>query len=440
MNQKFRCLVWLWQRSGIFYKMNHAFALVDCNSFFCSCERLFRPDLVDKPVGVLSSNDGCFVSRTPELKKIGVAVGVPYFQVRELCQKNKVHIFSSNFSLYTNMSDRVMDTLRQFTPSMQVYSVDEAFLEFSGFSELQSYALQIKATVDRHTGIPVSVGIGPTKTLAKVANHLAKSHSQYSGVMVLDSVEKQDDALKQTAVEDVWGIGRRTAAKLHTLSIQTAWDFKHYKNKKHILKFLGKIGAQIQDELQGEVRFPLNTDISPKKSIIASRSFGKAIDDIEGLRQAITRFTSSACEKLRRQNSVCSGVSVFIRTSAFSDKPYSSYEATDLLVPTADTRKVVAAALVALEKAFTLGYQYKKAGIQLHGITSRQTFQLNLFDPGDSPQTEILMKCVDAINRKNGPGTVVIGSEGLGEKKWQINRNMHSPRYVTGWKELCKVY
>ena len=242
------------------------YALVDCNSFFCSCERVFRPDLKDRPVGVLSNNDGCFIARTSELKALGVKMGDPYFKVKKLCDKYNVSVFSSNFSLYTNMSDRVMSILSSFAPQLEVYSVDEAFLDLTGLQyDLDKYARHIKEVVYRWTGIPVSVGIGPSKTLAKLANSIAKKSPKARGVVNLGEKKLQDVALKMTEIEDVWGIGSKSSAKLRALGIKSALDFRDYSNEKNIQKILTKLGRMTQDELRGAACYELETVIQEKK-------------------------------------------------------------------------------------------------------------------------------------------------------------------------------
>ncbi len=421
--------------------MGKIYALVDCNSFFCSCERLFRPELRHRPVGVLSNNDGCFVSRTNELKKLGVKMGDPYFKVKDICEKNKVAVFSSNFSLYTNISDRVMTTLSEFTPVMEVYSVDEAFLDLSGFQNLNEYAQEIKKTVERKTGIPVSIGIAPTKTLAKIANHIAKKSDKAKGVVVLMDTHLQDEALRRVEVGDVWGVGRATSAKLQQLGIKTAKDFKDYKNKKQIQKLLTKVGLQMKEELEGHARFELEVLPTKKKEIISSRSFGQSVKDLTELRQAVSRYVTTACEKLRKQGSVCASVDVYACTSPFSNKPYySALESSSMLTPTSDTRKVIRYALGALEELYRAGYDYKKAGIRLHNIYDRDEAQMSLFEKADDLKSEALMNCMDQINQRDGAGTIIIAEANFGLKKWSMNRNFHSPRYVTGWSELPKVY
>lgn len=419
------------------------FALVDCNSFFCSCEKLFRPDLEGRPVGVLSNNDGCFVSRTPELKAIGVGMAQPYFQVKELCQKHKAVVFSSNFSLYTNISQRVMSVLAEMTPVLEVYSVDEAFLDLTGFKNIEEYALKIKEEVFRKIGIPVSVGVGPTKTLAKVANNWAKKHKDSNGVKVILDTKSQDKTLAETTIGDVWGVGRASVSKMQSLNIQTAKDFRDYKNEKLIQKIFTKVGKQRQEELKGLPRFELNVIPEARKGITCSRSFGTPVLRLEELKEAVAHYVSYACEKLRKQNSLTARVRVHVRTSKHSAIEHS-YKASDffeLETATADTRKVIRYAFSALDKLYKAGYKYKKAGVDLSGITSRPSPQMQFFvkEVEDDEKSKKLMQAMDKINKKEGPGTLALGVCFATTKKWQMNSAKRSPRYVSGWSEICKV-
>lgn len=422
--------------------IENIFALVDCNAFFCSCERLFRPDLATRPVGVLSNNDGCFVSRTSELKALGVKMGEPYFKVKDLCKKHAVAVFSSNFSLYTNMSDRVMLTLSDFTPELEIYSVDEAFLNLKGFEHLglRAYGRKIKQRVEQHTGIPVSIGIAPTKTLAKAANHIAKRSPTAGGVVVLMDRAHQTRALARLAVEDIWGIGKANSSKLRSLGIRTALELREYKNDRLLQRMFTKVGLQTKEELSGLPRFELHVIPEKKKEIICSRTFGASVFDLTSLRSAVATYVSSACEKLRKQGSVCAGVDVYARTSPFKNvSQYHAYESTRMLSATSDTRKVIKYAFSALDKLFRAGFEYKKAGVKLSGIVDREHAQISLFEAPDSRKSDQLMANMDAINAREGTGTLKVAACGLDNRPWAMNRNLKSPRYVTGWTELRKV-
>ncbi|MCO5114019.1 MAG: Y-family DNA polymerase [Bdellovibrionaceae bacterium] len=418
------------------------YALVDCNSFFCSCERLFRPDLEGKPVGVLSNNDGCFVSRTPELKALGVGMAQPYFQVKDLCQKHKVAVFSANFSLYTNISHRVMMVLSEMAPIVEVYSVDEAFLDLTGVRDVERLATTIKQEVFRKVGIPVSVGLGSSKTLAKVANQWAKSHPETTnGVMSLLDPTIREQVLGEFEVGEVWGVGRASQSKMYSLGITTAKDFRDYKNEKTIQKMFTRVGAERQRELRGEAIFELDNVSIPSQSIVCSRSFGNPVLSLDELKESVAHFASYACEKLRRQKSATQRFSVFIRSSSFIafEQQIRSGQSINLDVPTSDTLKVIRYAMRALEKLYQAGYKYKKAGVGLYSIRSQEQYQLSLVESSDTPKSQRLMQAVDEINSKEGSGTIAAGVCFLTPKKWIMNHKNRSPRYVSGWSELRKV-
>lgn len=421
--------------------MANVYALVDCNSFFCSCERLFRPDLKNTPIGVLSNNDGCFVSRTPELKKLNVPMGAPYFQYKEVCEKNNVAVFSSNYALYTNISDRVMIALSQFTPVLEVYSVDEAFLDLSGFKNINDYAHMIKKQIYKQVGVPVSIGLGPTKTLAKIANFHAKKNK--SGVVSLLDKKTQTDCLSRTEIGEVWGVGRASVSKFESLRIKTAKDYRDYKNTALIKNIFTKVGLQRKEELQGEPRFFLNALPEKKKNITASRSFGDSVQSIKELREAVATHVTKVCERLRAQDSVCNAISVNIRTSPFAnDKYYRGSGGKEILSPTSNTKKVIKYALSALDELFKEGYNYKKAGVGLSGIQEKNEAQLSLLDEDpDDERSDKLMRTIDSLNHTYGPQTVKFGVCGVekGKKNWAMRSKLKSPRYVTGWTDLPKV-
>ena len=422
--------------------MKTIYALVDCNSFYCSCERLFRPDLKNKAVGVLSNNDGCFVSRTQELKDLGVKMGEPYFKVKTLCEKYNVSVFSANFANYTNISDRVMKTLAKFTPELEVYSVDEAFLNLTGFDEgqIDDYCREIKRIVERDIGIPVGIGVGYTKTLAKVANNIAKKSKKSKGVVCLLNERYTDVALKRTKIGDVWGIGRASEAKMRLLGINTAYDLKRYKNAAKVQKIFTKTGMQTKEELEGKIRFELELVPEKKKEIICSRTFGTSVFDIQNLRESVANYITNAAEKLRKQDSCCSKLAVYARTSPYKNVPqYSACQELKLPGSTSDTIKIIKYALSALDQLFKDGYEYKKAGIKLSGISDENEKQLSLIDMNDSPTSEKLMKTVDKINKIYGPNTVKSGACGTSNDPWKMNRNFKSPNFLVGYTQLPKV-
>ncbi|EQC47232.1 Y-family DNA polymerase [Bacteriovorax sp. Seq25_V] len=418
------------------------YALVDCNSFFCSCERLFRPELANRPVGVLSNNDGCFVSRTPELKELGVKMGEPYFKVKALCEKHGVAVFSSNFSLYTNISDRVMTVLSEFAPELEVYSVDEAFLNLTGIKkDLVEYAHEIKERVLKYTGIPVSIGIGPTKTLAKIANNIGKKSKKANGVVVLMDRKLQEVALERTEIEDVWGIGRKNSVKLRSLGIKNALEFKNYRNDFQIQKIFTKIGRMTQEELRGIPCFELNTVVEKKKEIMCSRSFGTVVTDLKNLRESIANYATSACEKMRKQGSACAVVEIFCHSDPFrySEEQYYARDHVKFLTPTTDTRKIIKYAWQVLENLYRLDINYKKAGVRLTSLTDDTNVQYALFEERDDVKSINLMRVIDQINAREGSGTIRSMSCGVDSKSWKMRQDLISPRYVSGWNSLPKT-
>lgn len=423
--------------------MKPIYALIDCNSFFCSCERLFRPDLNHRPVGVLSNNDGCFVSRTNELKALGVKMGDPYFKVKDLCQKNNVAVFSSNFSLYTNISDRVMSVLSSFAPEMEVYSVDEAFLNLAGLDvDLNKYAREIKETVFKWTGIPVSVGIGPTKTLAKIANNLGKKSQKAQGVVVLMNEDHQNIALERTEIGDIWGIGRKNSLKLRGLGIRNALQFKNYKNEKNIQKIFTKLGRMTQDELRGIPCFELNTVIEKKKEILCSRSFGSPVANLQGLRESIANYATSACEKMRKQESACAVIEVFCHSDPYKvgEQMFYGRESYKFLTPTMDTRRVIKYAWKVLDDLFRMGVLYKKAGIRLSSLADNEQLQASLFGESDDIKSLKLMRVIDQVNAREGANTLRSMACGVNNDAWKMRRDHLSPRFTSGWSNLPKCF
>jgi DNA polymerase V len=423
--------------------MDKVFALVDCNSFYCSCEQVFRPELEGKAVAVLSNNDGCVVSRTPEAKKLQIKMGTPYFQVKHFVENKKLHCFSSNYALYADLSSKVMQTLAQFTPHLEVYSIDEAFLDLSGMKDydLHLYAKAMKEAVLKNVHIPVSVGIGPTKVLSKLANHLAKKSKKAQGIVDLSLKKYQDLALQRVSIEDVWGIGSASAAKLKMIGIKTAKDFRDYKNTAHIQRLLTIVGRKIQEELKGESCLPLEEFAAKRKQILSSKTFSQTITDLEQLKEAVSTYTSTAAEKLRKQDSLCSLIHVHIRTNPFQNTTqYYNQSYQVLLSPTSDTRKLIKAALKALESIYIPHYEYKKAGIILGNIVDKDQVQLNFLDPAqsDSFSDDQLMKSMDYINQTQGKDTLKVGSCGI-NPPWKMLRDFKSPSYTTRWSDILKV-
>lgn len=417
--------------------MKKVFALVDCNNFYASCERLFRPGLDRQPLVVLSNNDGCVIARSNEVKILGVKMGDPYFKIKGLLAKERVHVFSSNYALYGDLSHRVMTVLQQLEPEVEVYSIDEAFvaLPHTPGKSQADYALSLKNSVKQCVGIPVSIGIGPTKTLAKVATKYAKKEAHYGGVFDLTDHEQLDELLASLEVEEVWGIGRQSAHKLRLRGISTAKGLRD-ADDAWLRKKLTVTGLRTAMELRGISCLPLETAQPDKKSIISSRSFGAPVSTLEEMKEAIATYLSTAAEKLRQQGSVAGAIQVFIATNTFN--PHQPQHVQSLMVtlpqPSAYTPTLLKAALHGLERIFRPGFQYKKGGVMLTEIGSDRHQPQDLFTPVDTRQAD-LMAAVDRINQKWGRRTVQQGTAGL-VKSWQMVQAHKSPAYTTNWKEL----
>jgi DNA polymerase V len=414
------------------------FGLVDCNSFYCSCERVFRPDLRHRPVIVLSNNDGCAIAFTKEAKAIGIGTMCePYYQMKDKIQKYNVAVFSSNYTLYDNMSRRVMEILRGFSPRVEIYSVDEAFLEFDGFDQwdLLEYGNKVRQDILRLTGLPVGVGISTTKVLSKVANKVAKKGE---GVFVMKDEIAIDQVLRHFPVKDLWGIGHASANKLSLLGIKTAYEFKNYQNEKLIQQMLTKTGRQIQDELRGISCLPMESP-EDKKNTGTSRSFGEAVYTKNELREALAEFATKSAEKLRRQKSVCYSLTVFIHTNPFKDESpqYYGVGSETFLSGTSDTFRLIKGCHRVLDKIFRPGFEYKKAGVVLNHIIPCQENQLDLFheNPDDN---EKLSQVMDVINKKYGAATIRSAACGL-HPNWRTVANYRSQKYTTSWQELLRI-
>ena len=424
--------------------MKTLIALVDCNNFYVSCERVFRPDLIGKPVMVLSNNDGCVVARSKEVKELGIKMGVPVFQVQQLINKHQIKLFSSNYTLYADMSARVMSTLESFAPRMEVYSIDEAFLDLTGvyFKDSVDYGQRIRKKVVKHTGIPVCVGMGPTKTLAKLANFAAKKWSKTNGVVDLSDLKRREKLMRIVPVGEVWGIGSRTNAKLQTLGIETVWDLAS-QSPTNIQKAFNVVVARTVMELNGTSCLAIE-DISPdKQQIVCSRSFSRRLTEEAELSKALAEFCSRAAEKLRHQKSVAGCVTVFIRTSPFNEQEpqYQRSASIKLSTATQDTRTIITAANRILSEIYKKGYSYQKCGVQLSYIqakTSAGQLELFDFDNDELPaENSVLMATMDNIN-KRFPKKISIAATGF-DKSWQPKAERISQRYTTDWKELVLV-
>lgn len=419
--------------------MNNIFALVDCNSFFCSCERVFNPRLENKPVIVLSNNDGCAVARTDEAKALGIRMGEPYFQIKDLCKKHKVHVFSSNFSLYGDMSRRVMQTLAQFAPEMEVYSIDEAFLNLAGMPNSFEYAHSIRQTIKQDTGIPVSIGLAPTKVLAKLANNIAKKNKKSTaGVFDLRDPSLHEKFLKDYPVGEIWGIGRKSAEKLERINIRTALQLRDADEAK-IEKLLTITGRRIIDELRGVSCHSLEVEAEDQKQILSSRSFGRPVYKLDDLKESVANHITSAAEKLRSQECICKSISVFIQTSPHKNiAQYYNSSSTHLHTGTSATNKLINIAFRILEKIYRSNYEYKKAGIILTDFHKKYPIQRDLFNEHDSERTDTLMQTIDKINTEDGNGILKYAACGI-DPFWKMASDMKSSSFTTKWSELLTV-
>ncbi|WP_300725421.1 Y-family DNA polymerase [uncultured Bacteroides sp.] len=418
-------------------------ALVDCNNFYASCERVFNPALNGKPVVILSNNDGCIIARSNEAKMLGIGMGTPFYQAREMLEKHQVAVFSSNYNLYGDMSRRVMMLLSEFTPNLIQYSIDEAFMDLSGLGEgetLRDYGKRIVRTVTRGTGIPVTMGIGPTKTLAKLASRFGKKYKGYEGVCIIDTEEKREKALKACDIGDVWGIGRRHRKRMYYFDIRTAWDFC-CKSESWVRKYFTVTGVRTWKELQG-IDCIVEDDMTDKKSICTSRSFpGQGINRLEVLEEAVANFTAACARKLKEQDSCCSGLTVFAYTSRFREDivSYQINRNIHLQVPTNDTQELVSTSVKMLRESWIgNGALYKKAGVIVWDICPDTAIQTSLFDTVDREKQARLAAAIDAINRKNGHNTVKVAVQGF-DKSWHLTCEHISKQYTTNLNEVIRV-
>jgi DNA polymerase V len=418
------------------------FALVDCNNFYVSCERVFNPKLVGQPVIVLSNNDGCAVARSNEAKAIGIKMGTPLFKIKHLVDLHNIQVFSSNYALYGDMSNRVMQTLATFSTQVEIYSIDEAFLDLEhfAFTDLTEYGARIRQKVRQDTGIPVSIGIATSKTLAQVANKIAKKSIKANGVLDLTSTRYQDKALEITSIEDVWGIGRKYARFLTMRGINTARDFK-YADPKMIQKKMGINGVRLQKELCGESCYELEELPPKKKSISVSRSFKKPVTELDDLSQAVCSYIARGAEKLRHQGSHAQAMTVYVTTSRF--KPENFYcNSNTQTFPTAlnNTPELIKHGQIALKQIFQKGRQYTKAGVVFLNLTREGCFQQDLFDTTDRTRPAKVMQVMDQINLKMGSQTLKYMSAGISlNRPWETAFNYRSPAYTTDWDQLLTV-
>lgn len=416
------------------------FALADCNNFYVSCERAFNPALEKTPIVILSNNDGCIICRSNEAKALGIAMGAPIFKYRSLIRQNQVKCLSSNYALYGDMSHRVMHALQKLCPDIEIYSIDEAFLKLDSFShyDLETYLSNIRQKIKQWTGMPISIGLATTKTLAKVANFYAKRFA-LSGVYDLRNVTLRDSILGTFPIQNIWGIGQNLTKKLNHCGIATALDLQK-ANQKIIRKRFSVVIERIILELRGVACLDLE-NVQPKKQIMCSRSFGNPVTQLDALNEAISTYTARAAVKLREQKAKTQKIYVFITTNKYklSDLQYTRGAICPLIMPTSDTRQLISMAKKTLAGLYRTGFQYKKVGILLMDIVSNQQTHYELFAAAcNSDRADALMKTVDSINKTMGANTLLFAAQGI-KQPWAMRSAYRSPRYTTNWQEIVKV-
>jgi DNA polymerase V len=417
------------------------YGIIDCNNFYASCERVFDPKLEKKPVVILSNNDGCVIARSNEAKALGIPMGAPAFQIKQLVKEHNVKVLSSNYALYGDMSQRVMNSIKELAPHVEIYSIDECFIDFSGFKyfNLNEIAHSIKKTVTQNTGIPISIGIAPTKTLAKVANRISKKNKLCNGIFIMDTQESIHNALNNFLVGDIWGIGKQYAKFLIANNITTAQQLCNTNDNwiKHNLKI---VGLKTVQELRGKPCLTLELETSDKKSICTARSFGIPTSKLSVVQEALCNFTSVCAIKLRKQNSCANIITVFIQTNRFkiNDLQYNNSATIEIPVASNYTPKLMEYAFLLLSKLWKPGYNYKKCGVILSGLSAQNTIQHNLFEEENSLKNKKTMQIMDALNIKYGRNTLKFAS--LGNKcEWKLKQENLSPKYTTDWNELLKI-
>lgn len=417
------------------------FALADCNNFFVSCERVFRPDLEGRPVIVLSRNDGCAIARSNEAKALGIKMGDPLFKIKELVARHNVAVFSSNMELYADFSRRIRSILRQSAPQIDVYSIDEAFLDLRGVEnvDFDAFAKRLSTRCRRETGVPVSVGVAPTKTLAKIAAELCKHYPKLRGGCYMYREDDIEKVLRKCAIEDVWGIGRRSAPRLRAMGVNTAYDFTRLSGE-WVQRKMGATGLRTWHELRGTPSIGFEHSVVAKQSICNSRSFSSEIYDFRELREHIAKFAAMTAKKLRDESSLCSQLTVFIATNRFSatEPQQFGHITIPFAEPTDSALRIARSACEALEEIFVSGTGYKKAGVTASGITPREGNTISMFNAEENERHHRLMQAIDHINRISpmGHGITIASEHGSGIK---ANSNYRSPRYTTSWDELPKV-
>jgi len=419
--------------------VSKSFALIDCNNFYVSCERVFDPSLINKPVVVLSNNDGCIISRSNEAKLLNIPMGAPLHLYKNIINSNKVKVYSSNYPLYGDMSNRVMTSLMELNSELEIYSIDEAFLKINeqDHSNIEHDILRMRKNILTWTGIPVSIGLGPTKTLAKIANSIAKKNQ--SGVFNLDTEDKQIRILKNINVEEIWGISRRWGSKLRMIGIGTALELRNVSANR-IRQYLGVVVQRIVYELRGISCLDLDK-ILPKKNIMCSRSFGNPLNSKATIKDFITEYSIRAAEKARQQNSRAQGIYIFLRTNRFKkEKQYNSGIMFGLNFPCCDTSVIIKLALKAIDQIYQPGYSYHKAGIMMLDLIPSDIHQKDLFQNTNYSLSDERMKVIDFLNKKFGSGIIAHGKVRSKDKnKWKSRSFYLSPRYTTQWDELPHV-
>jgi|SRR5690554_55705 len=415
------------------------YALVDCNNFYASCERVFKPQLRNVPIVVLSNNDGCVIARSNEAKKLGIPMGAPAFEYRKVFKESNIQVFSSNYALYGDMSNRVTTILKRYSPDIEIYSIDESFLKFTGFENynLTEYCLKIRTELLQNTLIPTCIGIAPTKALAKVANRIAKKFPELNGVYAIDTDEKRIKALKWLNIEDVWGIGRQFAKKLKAKGVNKAYQFTQLPDE-YVRKEFSVVGLRLKKELEGISVLNLE-EVATKKNIATTRSFDTTYSEKSYLEERITTFAITCAEKLRNQKSTCSIVTVFICTNRFNEKHEQYYKSINVTIPFTTNSSIELAkyAKKGLDIIFKKGYYYKKAGVIVSGIAPENKKQFNLFE--DEPvHHRKVMNVMDKLNFKYGTKKIKLGSQAL-DKTWKMRQDQLSPNYTTNWNDILEI-
>lgn len=427
--------------SNILFNFTHMFALVDCNNFYASCERVFNPNLQEKPVAILSNNDGCVISRSDEAKVLGLPMGAPIFKWKNFCKTNNIHVLSSNYPLYGDMSSRVMSILKQFTPDVEVYSIDESFLQFKGFEnyDLDDYGQQIRQRVLKWTGIPTCVGIATTKGLSKVANKIARKFpKQTKGTYVIDTEDKRIKALKWLKIEDVWGVGRQLSKRLKAKGCKTALDFANLPEDWVKANF-SVVEARLHRDLNGIPTLTLEENNQAKKVIATTRSFDYTYSDLSYIKERVATFAVTCAQKLRKQNSSCYTVIVFLKSNKYKKEQAQHSESRAVHLPYATNSSLIISntAVNAVTKIFKKGIEYKKAGVMITGFVPTNNYQLNIFEK-ENPKHQPLMQTIDQINLKYHTNKIKLASQDL-DRTWKMRQERLSPRYTTNINDIIKV-